>query len=184
MTATFPTLQGIGWDIKKRPLFSTATETSSSGAEFRTGRWPLPHFEFDLTFPYLSQADRDALEAFYIAQQGALTPFLLTVTNDTTQTAKSFGTGDGTTTTFYLPLPAQAQVTGTPSIYDNGAAAGANTVSATGQVTFTTAPLAGHALTWTGTYAYLVRFKDDNIEFNQMMSQFYEQQGISFRTVR
>lgn len=292
---TFPALAGLGWDIKKRPFFSTAKETSASGAEFRTGRWTLPHYEFDLAFAYLSQTDRDTLEAFYNGQQGSLTPFLLTVTNDNTQTAKSFGTGDGTTTTFYLPLPAQAQVTGTPSVYASGtqiyasgtgtpaaptlgqvaggakaartyyvrieyvdAAGGTSpgsaeaslavaasslltvaapasapgatkwqvfigtaangetlaatlamgssyteptgtlpsggayattdgttfTVSATGQVTFAAAPASNTALTWTGTYAYLVRFKDDQIEFNQMLSQFYEQQGITFRTVR
>ncbi|MDE1907000.1 MAG: DUF2460 domain-containing protein, partial [Rhodospirillales bacterium] len=57
-------------------------------------------------------------------------------------------------------------------------------VSNAGAVTFVQAPAAGVSLTWTGTYAYLVRFKDDNLEFNQMLSQFYEVQTITFRTVR
>lgn len=114
---TFPTFNGIGWDIKKRPIFSTDIETSASGAEYRTGYFATPLYEFDLTFPYLSQADRDTLEAFYIGQQGPLIPFYLTVTNDA----------------------------GSP---------------------------------------YLVRFKDDQIEFNQMFNAVYEQQSITFRTVR
>ena len=291
----FPTLQGIGWDIKKRPLWSTANDTSASGAEFRTGRWTLPHYEFDLTFAYLSQADRDTLEAFYNQQQGSLTPLLLPVTNDSTQTAKSFGTGIGTLATYYLPLPAQAQVTGTPAIFANGTqiypagtgtpaaptlgqvaggakaartyyvriayvdaaggtspgsaeasisvlannlltiasppnapgatlwqvfistttntesldvsvAIGSNytestgavnalgaysatdgtpfTVAANGTVSFVTAVANNTSLTWTGTYAYLVRFKDDQIEINQMMSQMYEAPTVTFRTVR
>lgn len=82
MTATFPTFTGATWDIKKRQFWSTDIETTSSGAEFRTGRWTAPVYEFDMTFAYLSQADRDTLEAFYTAQQGPLTPFYLNVPND------------------------------------------------------------------------------------------------------
>jgi hypothetical protein len=181
---TFPAFAGIGWDIKKRIIFSTATETASSGAEFRSGRWSLPHYEFTLQFNYLSQANRDTLEAFVIGQRGSLTPFLLSVTNDSTQTtAACTGTADGSNKLFQMPLPAQAQfVSG--SVFDNGATAGANTVSASGLITFTTAPAAGHAITWTGSYAYLVRFKDDMQEINQIVSQMYEQKSVLFRTVR
>ena len=117
MTATFPTLQGVGWDIKKRVLWSTAVDTAASGAEFRTGRWTAAIYEFDLAFAYLSQADQQSLESFYEAQQGSLTPFYLTIAND----------------------PASP---------------------------------------------FLVRFKDDQLEFNQMMSQFYEAPTVTFRTVR
>ena len=181
---TFPALAGLGWDIKKRPMFSTAKEISASGARFHTARWPIPHYEFDLAFNYLSQADRDALEAFYNGQSGAAFPFLLSVTNDNAQTAKACsGTADGTNKIFQMPLPAQAQVV-TSALFDNGSAAGAATVSASGLITFTTAPLAGHAITWTGTYAYLVNFKDDTEEFNQMMSQMYEVQQITMETYR
>jgi hypothetical protein len=181
---TFPTFSGLGWDIKKRILFSTATETASSGAEFRSGRWSLPHYEFTLQFNYLSQADRDALEAFVIGQQGSLTPFLLSVTNDSTQTAKTCtGVADGVNKNFQMPLPAQAQfVSGT--VYDNGSLSGAGSISASGLIVFTTAPVAGHVITWTGNYAYLVRFMDDVQEINQIVSQMYEQKTMKFRTVR
>jgi Conserved hypothetical protein 2217 (DUF2460). len=117
MTATFPTLSGIGWDIKKRVLWSTDVETASSGAEFRTGRWTAPIYEFDLAFNYLSQTDQQTLETFYETQQGSLTPFYLAVAND----------------------PASP---------------------------------------------FLVRFKDDQLEFNQMLSQMYEVQTVTMRTVR
>ena len=116
-TQTFPTLTGIGWDIKKRVFWSTAVDTAASGAEFRTGRWTAPVYEFDLTFNYLSQADQVTLENFYEAQQGSLTAFYLSIAND----------------------PASP---------------------------------------------FLVRFKDDNIEFNQMLSSYYEVQTVTMRTVR
>jgi hypothetical protein len=116
-TPTFPTLTGIGWDVKKRVLWSTDVETASSGAEFRTGRWTAPIYEFDLTFGYLSQADFQTLQTFFEGQQGSYLPFFLAVAND----------------------PASP---------------------------------------------FLVRFVDDKLEFNQMMSQFYEVQGITMRTVR
>jgi hypothetical protein len=117
MTATFPTLSGISWDIKKRVLWSTDVETASSGAEFRTGRWTAAVYEFDLTFNYLSQTDQQTLETFYETQQGSLTPFYLAIAND----------------------PASP---------------------------------------------FLVRFKDDTLEFNQMLSQMYEVQTVTMRTVR
>ena len=114
---TFPTLPGIGWDIKKRVLWSTDVETTTSGAEYRTGRWTAPIYEFDLTFTYLSQTDFQTLQTFFQGQQGSLTPFYLSVVND----------------------PASP---------------------------------------------FTVRFKDDQLEFNQMMSQMYEVQTVTMRTVR
>lgn len=183
---TFPTLSGMGWDIKKRIITSTDVETSSSGAEYRFARWPgLPHFEFDLPVNYLSQADQDAIEAFFIQQNGPATPFLLgCVNNDNGFSAISCGTGNGSNKTFQIPLPAQAQVVSTTSVTDNGVAAGANSISATGLITFTTAPAAGHVIRWTGSYAYLVRFLEDTLEFNQLANAMYEVENITFRTVR
>lgn len=79
---TFPTFQGTGWDIKKRQLWSTDVEVSASGAEFRTGYWTTPVYEFDLSINYLSPTDKTALEAFYLQQQGPLIPFYLNIPND------------------------------------------------------------------------------------------------------
>ena len=67
---TFPTFAGMGWDIKKKPMFSTSSDMTASGARFSTSYWSIPHFEFFVPFNFLSQADRDAMEAFYIQQLG------------------------------------------------------------------------------------------------------------------
>jgi len=79
---TFPTFAGVAWDIKKRQLWSTDVEVAASGAEFRTGYWTNPIYEFDLSINYLSPADKATLEAFYLQQQGPLIPFYLSIPND------------------------------------------------------------------------------------------------------
>lgn len=291
---TFPALPGIGWPIKVTPKFKTIIQQAASGAEYRTGLMQSPLRLIDVPINFLSQADWTTLLNFFVGQQGALVPFLLAVTNDSSQTAQSFGTGNGTVTAFPLPLPANAQVTGTPAIYANGtqiyatgtgtpptptlaqvaggtkaartyyvriayvnAAGGTSagspeaslavsannlltvgapasapgatqwqvfigtaangetlaatlamgasyteptgtlpsggayatsdgstfTVSTTGTVTFAMAPASATALTWTGTYAYLVRFPD-GVEFDQFMSQLYRTKTLKLQEVR
>ena len=117
---TFPTLEGLGWPIKVTPTFKTIVQQAASGAEYRTGLWQNPLRTIDVPINYLTQTDWNTLLNFFVGQQGALVPFLFAVTNDNSQTARSFGTGNGTVTAFPLPLPVNAQVTGTPAIYANG----------------------------------------------------------------
>ncbi len=50
------------------------------------------------------------------------------------------------------------------------------------QITFAVAPASGSQLYWTGTYYYLVRFKDDKMELSQFLDQFYENRQLSLRT--
>lgn len=52
------------------------------------------------------------------------------------------------------------------------------------QVTFSVAPLAAAVLTWSGTYLYLCKFKDDQLDINQFANLMYEQKGLTLRTVR
>lgn len=41
------------------------------------------------------------------------------------------------------------------------------------QVTFASAPTAGQALSWNGSYAYVAKFLDDTLDFNQFMQNLY-----------
>lgn len=108
---TFPTFIGLGWDVKKRVLFSNQRETSKSGAEFSTANWTVPHYEFDLDFNFLSQSDRDTMEAFYEAQLGGHLPFLLSVTNDNRKVAAPIlGPVNGSNAAFVAQAPAQTQL--------------------------------------------------------------------------
>lgn len=119
--ATFPTLPGLGWDVKKRVMFSNNKEVAKSGAEFSTANWSLPMFEFDVDVNFLSQSDRDTLETFYTDHLGDHLPFLLSVTNDSAKSGATVGVGDGTVTQFQIALPAQTNIVGTPALTVNGA---------------------------------------------------------------
>lgn len=114
---TFPTFAGMGWDIKKKPMFSTSSDMTASGARFSTSYWSIPHFEFFVPFNFLSQADRDAMEAFYIQQLGPGIPFLLAPTNDSAFVDKNSGNGNASNLVFQVPLPAQAQVVSTDGLF-------------------------------------------------------------------
>lgn len=58
------------------------------------------------------------------------------------------------------------------------------TVSSSGLITFTNAPLSGAVLTWTGAYYWRVRFKDDKLDFNQFASNFWELKKMDFVSVK
>jgi len=58
------------------------------------------------------------------------------------------------------------------------------TNTSSGLLTFGVAPNNGAPLTWTGQYYYLLRFKDDQIETTQTLSQIYEATTLTLRSVR
>lgn len=51
-------------------------------------------------------------------------------------------------------------------------------------ITFTTAPLAGASLSWTGSFYYRVRFKQDAAEFSQFMTGLHELKKLEFQSVK
>jgi uncharacterized protein (TIGR02217 family) len=64
-------------------------------------------------------------------------------------------------------------VTGTPVIKVNGATLTAGTqysISATGVVTFVTAPANGAVLTWSGSFQYLCRFDEDTVDATRVFT--------------
>ena len=85
------------------------------------------------------------------------------------QIVRTFG---GFTEPVYLPTITQITIAGTPTV--------AYTVSASGVVTFATAPANGAQLAWTGTFAWLCRFDDDALSASQIMSGLYEVKSIKF----
>lgn len=187
----FPTFSGRGWGQKKRAITSTLVQEADSGAEFRSQRYQYPLYEFDIEIPYLLQADRQALEGFFIQQGGPFLPFYFSYDNDNSATNQAFGVGDGITVSFQITNNYSSfwsepigGVNGTPTIYVNGVATTPASISQSGLVTFATPPPAGAALTWTGGYFYLVRFKDDQLEIEQAMSALYDATTITLRTFR
>jgi hypothetical protein len=58
------------------------------------------------------------------------------------------------------------------------------TISASGVITFTAAPAAAAVLTWTGSYYWRVRFKQDATEFSQFMQKLWEARTVELITVK
>ena len=51
------------------------------------------------------------------------------------------------------------------------------------QVTFTSAPAAGQALSWSGNFAYVAKFAEDSMDFNQFMQNLWDLQSCKIEQV-
>ncbi|HLH50092.1 MAG TPA: DUF2460 domain-containing protein [Roseiarcus sp.] len=117
-TQVFPTLAGLGWSVKRTPLWKTRKQESISGKRTTLADWSFPRWQWELTFDFLRQAGANqqvtsfagstysefaSLAGFFNARQGGFDSFLYTDPDDNTSpTDQPIGTGDGTTTTFQL----------------------------------------------------------------------------------
>ncbi len=191
-----PSFSGITYPVKKSPMWDTDVMKSVSGKRTTLARMSYPTYAFELPISFLRTAaaflEFQDLMAFYNTAQGRANLFRFNDPDDNTATVQGFGTGDGTTTTFQLVRA----VTGlsfswvdpvyypvTAAIFNNGVlqTLGVNyTISTTGLVTFTVAPVLGRALTWTGTFHWLVRFDDDSQSFEQFVQNLFELKALRF----
>jgi uncharacterized protein (TIGR02217 family) len=195
--SVFPTLAGLAWSVTKSPMFATKVQSAVSGKELRTAYMPYPLWKFHLTYEVLRadvvNAELQSLMGFFLSRQGAYDSFLYTDPTDYSVTNQQFGTGDGSTKSFQLTRtyggfsePVQ-NVNGTPTIKDNGttkATPADYSINSTGLVTFVTAPVSGHALTWTGSFYYRVRFLQDVADFDNFMHQLWQLKKLELQSVK
>lgn len=199
--AVFPsatTLPGMAWPVVKRPLFNSKVQQSVSLREVRAAFAPYPQWRWTIPFSVLrmngSNVELQTLLNFFLARQGQFDSFLYDDSADDTATAQVFGTGDGGTVAFQLIRSLTVggfaepvyNTNSTPVIKDNGVTKTAGVdynINGTGLVTFTVAPVAGHLLTWSGTYYWRARFDVDSADFSQFVSQFFELKALSFVSV-
>ncbi|MGH6838716.1 MAG: baseplate megatron protein TIM-barrel domain-containing protein [Methylocella sp.] len=206
MPFNFPALPGLAFSVHKRPSFSTRVASHVSGREVRLPFYAVTLYEFELTIEGLDSAGSlpglgvnslQALMGLYLQCQGQAGTFLYADPTDNTQSAFIATTpalGDGATTVFTLNrifgLGANVEtepvswITGTPVVHDNGVTAGAFAVTAPNTITFTTAPVSGHAITATCTYAFNCRFLDDQLDFENFMSGLWKVESLKFRSVK
>lgn len=176
--------------FKKTAHFeSIAQKTAAQRGTSTLALMPYPSWDFvvDLNLVLGGEAIAGSvLQSFlgcYMAACGGGGFFLFTDPNDSAVTtaagimlnvtpgaASPMGkTGDGSSTQFQL---ARAVGQGTDILQNvsitqvnvNGTPTTAYSVSATGVVTFTTAPPALATVTWAGTFQYLCLFKDDTLK--------------------
>jgi uncharacterized protein (TIGR02217 family) len=212
MTATFPTLPGLGWSVSKAPRFATRIQRAVSGRELRVVDQPNPIWTWTLTYSMLrDQSDTRApsgpgagydelrtLMGFFLQQQGAFQPFLFDDPTDDQVSAQPMGTGDGSATVFQLVRAMGAALPGggfaepvtapnaVSAVYFNGVRQGASGYGvdpATGLVTFSSPPPAGQLVTADFTYFFRVRFADDTAEFENFMYQLWQSKQIKLQSV-
>ncbi len=193
--AVFPELQGLGWNVVRRPKGSTSIEEHTSGRSTRVGYWANPLYEWELTyellrdFPWLPgiNSEMRRLQGFYNQMQGKHIGFLFSDPSDNQVTNQFIGTGDGTSILFPLGSsfgdPGAGAVVNQPvgaidtssgfAVYLNGIPQAADTIGyvvgthGEQQLGFTAAPPAGVVITANYNFLFYVHFKDDNVDFNK-----------------
>lgn len=193
--AVLPSMPGLGWSVIKTPNWKTIVQETASGKEVRQSLMTYPLWDFTLTFSVLRGAngytEMTELAGFFNERQGMYDTWLFDDPSDDSVTSQSFGTGDGSTVAFQLIRtmngfnePIQ-NVNGSPSIYINGVLQSSGyTIGSTGIVTFTAAPAAAAALTWTGAFYFRCRFLQDLAEFDQFAKDVWSLKTLKFRSVK
>lgn len=192
-----PSLAGLAFPFKRSPVWSTIQQTSVGGQTPRFAMWSYPRWRYELVYDVLrthgSYTEQQQLVGFYNGLSGSALAFQFTDPDDTTVTAQSFGTGDGTTTAFQLVRtygsftePVYAP-TGTPAIYKAAVLQTVTTdytIGSTGIVTFTSPPAAAAALTWTGSFNWLAQFDEDSLEFQKDFYGRWQLASMKFTTIK
>jgi uncharacterized protein (TIGR02217 family) len=193
----YPVMPGLKWPVKRAPIWKTNIQESTSGREYRTRMMLYPRYKYALAYDFLRDTvafnEFRPLMGLFNQMGGNFDTFLFDDLDDDTVTAQAFGVGDATTRTFQLvrTLGGFAEpvydTNSTPLIYLNGVLKTVTTdytINSTGGVTFTTAPGAGVAITWTGTYYWRCRFVNEQAEFDKFMKQLWQIGTVEMITVK
>lgn len=193
----FPALPGLGWSVKRAPVWKTRAQQAISGKETRLADWSYPVWQWVLTFDFLRAdpvaAEFQSLAGFFNQCQGAFGTFLYADADDNAVTAQTIGTGDGATASFQLvrafggfiePVLAPNVVS---AVYLAGVAQSPSSYSvdpSTGLLTFTAAPASGAAVTADFTYYFRCRFAEDTLDFEKFMATLYRAQKLAFVSLK
>ena len=187
----FPVFRGLQWDVRKIPAFNTGINKAVSGRESRIQYMLYPLYTFKLSYSVLRAAaayqELQQMMGLFQQMRGAFDSFLYTDPDDKTATDQQFGIRAAGVTefqlvrtfgagTFTFAEPVQ-NVNVLTNVKSNGVTLTSPTeytINNTGLVTLAVPGTAGHVLTWTGTYYYRVRFKEDMAEFNQFMKNLWD----------
>ncbi len=199
-SSIFPTLPGITWNITRAPKFATKVQQSVGGQTIAAAFQPYPIWRWQLEFEFLRTygafTEWQTLAGFFNSLLGAWDTFLYHDPEDYTVTAQLIGTGTGSLTTFQLgrtlggylfePIYNTDTTNQTVKIYKNGVLQTVTTnytISASGLVTFTSAPANGLAITWTGDFYWRCRMESDSTEFGMFAQHFWQAKQLSFLSV-
>lgn len=198
-----PSLPGLSWSRHKKPAFSTRVASHVSGREVRLPLMSYPLYEFEAIygglassatagFANLGASSLQSLMGFFLQLLGQAGVFLYTDPDDNTVAGQSIGSGDGTTQCFIVgrtlggfsePV---SYVTAINTVYLNGTAQPASNwqFTAPNMLAFATPPGAGAAITADFSFAFQCRFLDDQLDFEEFMSNLWKLDKLGFRSVK
>jgi uncharacterized protein (TIGR02217 family) len=198
---SLPTLPGLAWSRRKKPAFNTRIASHASGREVRVALMNYPLYEFEATYGLTSSASGFAglgasslqnLMGFFLQLQGQFGTFLYTDPDDNSVTSQGIGVGDGATTAFSFvrALGGFAEpvgwVTAVSHVYLNGTpqSGGSYGLTPPNTLIFTTPPGAGVVVSADFSFAFQCRFIDDQMEFEEFMSNLWKLESMKFRSVK
>ena len=168
--------EDISYGSSGGPEFSTDIVATQSGYEQRNANWVAARAGYNVAHGVKTQAQLDALIAFFRARRGQADGFRFKDWADYSAAAQVIGIGDGHTLIFQLvknyasggvmvSRGISKPVAGTVAVYLNGAAQGSgwSVDTATGLVTFAAAPGNGVAVTADFEFDVPVRFATDRL---------------------
>lgn len=195
-------IPGLTWAGTRTMILRTGYQEAITGKVTTLAYQAYPIVEWSLNYELLNRAaaldDLKKIEGLFMSLQGQSGTFLYDDPAFDTITNGPFGTGNGSTKAFQLAgyygnvggpsgkeIIQNLQNPAAVQIFDNGVlvSPSAYAIGATGIVTFNSAPLAGHALTWTGQFYYRCRFEVDDLDPSQYMINFWALQTLKFRSV-
>jgi uncharacterized protein (TIGR02217 family) len=167
----------ISYGASGGPGYSTSVITVSSGHERRNSNWAAARGRWNVAHGLKRREQVAALIAFFRARRGRAYAFRFKDWTDFQGLAQVIGTGNGSLKTFPLvknyasggiveSRTITKPVAGTVKLYRNGvlAASGVAIDTATGIVTFTTAPAAGVIVTADYEFDVPARFDTDQMD--------------------
>jgi uncharacterized protein (TIGR02217 family) len=189
---------GVEIGAQGGPNFKTTILEAASGDEQRIPEWDICRGEWDVGYGINSKTDLLRVVGFFRAVLGKAYAWRFKDWSDFEATDETFGTGNGSTTDFqlkktyssyqddnttvvrsyvrniYVPLASPLTIkdngsTVNPSNYD---------LETGGIISFDTAPVNGHTLTWTGEFDVPVRFDVDKINTAMVQDDFGSIRGI------
>ena len=192
-----PALAGCKMERTKTPYYKTNTTEMASGRETRVSLWSSPRWKFTLSYEFIrdrvTQPELKKMYGFFLGARGAYGAWFYQDPYDNTVSGGIVGVGDGSTRTFQPTKPINGfsdpvyAFFGYPSVYINGVLKTYGTdysIGSWGQITFTTAPSSGAVLTWSGSFLYVCRFANDELETVQMYKDLFSSKGVEIITLK
>lgn len=195
--AIFPTFPGLKWGRKKTAVWSTGTQKSASGREFRTAYYTYPQWRFSLSFEVLrtkaSVNELEQLAGFFNARKGSFESFLYEDPTDNAVTDQAIGNTVQGVTRYQLVrsmggfIEPVLAVKERPAVKVGGVALTYGrdyTVTEKGVLVFNTPQTPGRPITWTGGFYFRVRFTSDTVDFENVLGSLWAAKKIEFTSVK